>query len=71
MSNPLREARVVDAIERGSSRIRDISAACGTDVTTTSADLRRLHEAGVVARDPNPDWSGGKDKAPLWLWRLT
>lgn len=71
MSNPQREARVVDAIERGASRIREIAAACGSDVTTTNADLRRLHDAGVVVRDHNPDWTGGKDKAPLYLWRLS
>jgi len=70
MSEPQREARVVDAIARGASKIRDISAACGSDLTTTGIALRRLHEAGVLVREPNPDWTGGKDKAPLYLWRL-
>lgn len=70
MSALQREARVVDAIERGASKIRDISAACGSDLTTTWIALRRLHEAGVIVREPNPEWTGGKDKAPLYVWRL-
>jgi len=70
MSNPQREMRVLMAIDSGATTAREIAARCGSDVTTINADLRRLHDGGVVRRTHNPDWSGGRDKAPLYLWKL-
>lgn len=70
MSSAMRETRVLMAIDDGARTAREIAAKCGSDLTTITTDLRRLYEGGVISRDHNPNWTGGKDKAPLYLWRL-